>query len=157
MKTVESIVQIMASNVVTISIKDSLFKAKDIFEKHKIRHIPVVDEKNQLVGMLSLTDIQRISIGGAFGGDPEMVNQAIFEMLSIEQVMKKNLHTVQLNQSVKEVAQILTTGEFHALPVLEGEKLIGIVTTTDVIRYLLEKCEVGTEAAIGLKNISAVL
>lgn len=147
----------MTSSVISITIKDSLTQIKNLFEKHKIRHIPVVDESNKLIGMLSLTDIQRISIGGAFGGDPELVNNAIFEMMTIEQLMKKSPHTVQANQSIREVAKILTTEEFHALAVLDGEKLVGIVTTTDVIRYLLEKCNLGTEAALGLKNISAVL
>lgn len=141
MKAHETVSAIMTKSVVTILNSDTLTKVRDIFDKNKIRHIPVIDDAKKLIGILSLTDIQRISIGGAFGGDPEMVNSAIMEMMTIEQVMKKNPTAVQISQSVQEVAQMLAKEEFHALPVLDGDKLVGIITTTDVIRYLLEKCK----------------
>lgn len=141
MNTTEAISQIMTPSPITVTIKNTLVEAIDLIKKNKIRHIPVVDENKNLVGILSLTDIERISIGGAFGGDPEFVNSAIFEMLTIEQVMKKNPHRIQKDKHINELAQILMGEEYHALPVMEGDKLVGMVTTTDVIRFLLEKCE----------------
>ena len=60
-------------------------------------------------------------------------------MFSIEQVMARNLVKVTPETSIREVAQILSKSEFHALPVVEGELLVGIVTTTDLIKYLLEQ------------------
>lgn len=139
MNTTDAIFEITTKSVITVNVKNTLFDVDALFKKNKIRHIPVVDDAQKLIGILSFTDLQRISIGGAFGGDPEMVNTAIFEMMTIEQVMKKSPHTVQKNQTIKEVAEMLTKEEFHALPVLDGEKLVGIVTTTDVIKYMLEK------------------
>lgn len=141
MNAKEVVSTVMTSSLITVNVKESLLNVKNIFEKNRIRHIPVTDESKKLIGMLSLTDIQRISIGGAFGGDPETVNSAILEMMTIEQIMKKNPHTVQRTQTVREVAKILTKEEYHALPVLDGDQLVGIITTTDVIRYLLEKCK----------------
>ncbi len=146
MNTTEVVFEITTKSLITVNLKNTLFEVDALFKKNRIRHIPVLDDAQKLIGILSFTDLQRISIGGAFGGDPEMVNTAIFEMMTIEQVMKKSPHTVQKNQSIKEVAQMLTKEEFHALPVLDGEKLVGIVTTTDVIKYLLKKCEVGAES-----------
>jgi CBS domain-containing protein len=46
---------------------------------------------------------------------------------------------VQHDATIREVAEILSTKEFHALPVVDGSKLVGIVTTTDLIKYLLEQ------------------
>jgi CBS domain-containing protein len=60
-------------------------------------------------------------------------------MFTIDQVMTKNLTTVSPNTSIKEVAEILSTKEFHALPVVEDKLLVGIVTTTDIIKYLLKQ------------------
>jgi CBS domain-containing protein len=55
------------------------------------------------------------------------------------QVMVSNPVTVKSMQTIKEVAEILASREFHALPVIDGTKLVGIVTTTDLIKYLLEQ------------------
>jgi CBS domain-containing protein len=53
--------------------------------------------------------------------------------------MSKNLISVSPETTIKEAAEILATREFHALPVCKGDLLVGIVTTTDLIKYLLEQ------------------
>jgi CBS domain-containing protein len=60
-------------------------------------------------------------------------------MFTIKQVMKKHIVTVSTSNSIKEVAEILASKEFHALPVVDNNKLVGIVTTTDLIKYLLKQ------------------
>lgn len=60
-------------------------------------------------------------------------------MFSVEQVMARNLVKVAPDTSIKEVAEILSKKEFHALPVVEDELLVGIVTTTDLIKYLIDQ------------------
>ena len=53
--------------------------------------------------------------------------------------MAKNLISVNSNSTIKEVAEVLSKKEFHALPVIDDNKLVGIVTTTDLINYLIEQ------------------
>jgi len=53
--------------------------------------------------------------------------------------MTQKPRTVEASLSIREVAEILTTEEYHALPVVENGHLAGIVTTTDVIKYMLEQ------------------
>jgi predicted transcriptional regulator len=60
-------------------------------------------------------------------------------MLTIEQVMRSSIRTINADATIKEAAEIFASEEFHALPVIEGDKLVGIVTTTDIINYLLEQ------------------
>jgi CBS domain-containing protein len=60
-------------------------------------------------------------------------------MFTVEQVMAKKLVTVSPDTTIKQVAEILATNEFHALPIVEGELLVGIVTTTDIIKYLIDQ------------------
>ena len=62
----------------------------------------------------------------------------MYDMLTIEQVMKTKLISVKPEQSIYDAAEIFATKEFHALPVVDKGVLIGIVTTTDVIRFLLD-------------------
>ena len=131
------VAEIMTAHPHTIEINESLEVARKKFEKLKLRHLPVVD-REKLVGILSLTDILRLSFGDKFGANQYEADDAIFEMLTIDQVMNHNPKTVTSKNSLREVGEILSKVEFHALPVVDENKLVGIVTTTDVIKYLLE-------------------
>jgi len=138
MKSKVPVSSIMTKNVVKLNITDDLTKAELLFKKHKIRHMPVVSG-NKILGMLSYTDLLRISFVDAVDDDAEVVDVTVYNMFSVEQVMTKKLVTVSPDTSIKDVAQILSEKEFHALPVVEGDLLIGIVTTTDLIKYLIDQ------------------
>lgn len=129
---------IMTSPVVTLKKQDSLEKAEKLFNKHHIRHIPVVTD-DVVVGMLSYTDLLRLSFADVTDNVDEDADALVYNMFTIKQVMKKNIITVSSSNSIKEVAEILATKEFHALPVVDNNKLVGIVTTTDLIKYLLKQ------------------
>jgi len=89
--------------------------------------------------MLSYTDLLRISFADAVDEEEETVDAVVYNMFTIGQVMAKNLISVSSNASIKEVAEILAKKEFHAIPVVDHQKLVGIVTTTDLINYLIEQ------------------
>jgi CBS domain-containing protein len=63
----------------------------------------------------------------------------VYNLFTIEHVMAKNIVSVSSETTIKETAEILAKREFHAIPVVDDEKLVGIVTTTDLINYLLEQ------------------
>ena len=130
---------IMTKNVVKLNLSDDLTKAEMLFKKHHIRHIPVV-YSNKIVGMLSYTDLLRISFADAIDDDEDVVDTTVYNMFTVEQVMAKKIVSISPETTIKEAAEILATKEFHALPVCEGELLVGIVTTTDLIKYLIEQC-----------------
>jgi len=137
MKKRVPISQIMTTQVVTLTTKDDLVTAEETFKKHRIRHIPIVSG-DTILGILSYTDLMRISFADAIDEDEHDVDTMVYNMFSIEQVMVKDVVSVPPTATVKEVAQFLAQKEFHALPVVEDNKLVGIVTTTDLIRYLIE-------------------
>ncbi|MEJ2583661.1 MAG: CBS domain-containing protein [Robiginitalea sp.] len=130
---------IMTTQVVVLNTADSLEKAERLFKKHHIRHIPVIESHNRIVGMLSLTDLLRISFADGAYEDEEEVETVVYEMFSLPQVMAKNIKTVTPDTTIKEVAELLAREEFHALPIVEEANLVGIVTTTDLIKYLLNQ------------------
>lgn len=134
----EPVTTIMTEHVVTLKINDSLEKAEKLFKRHHIRHIPVVSGKS-IIGMLSYTDLLRISFADSAFEDEDYVESIVYNMFSIEQVMVKKIISVKPSTSIKEVAEILTKSEFHALPVVENNTLLGIVTSTDLINYLLKQ------------------
>jgi len=140
MKNGVPVSKIMTKNLVTLSTKDDLVTAERLFKKHHIRHIPVV-QGNNIKGMLSHTDLMRISFADAIDEHEEVVDTIVYNMFTIPQVMVHDIVSVNPDTTIKEVAEILSKREFHALPVVDNGKLVGIVTTTDLINYLLECIE----------------
>lgn len=130
--------KLMTKHVITLGKEDALEKAEHLFKQHKIRHIPVV-EKNVVVGILSYSDLLRLSFADITDDADRPADAMVYHMLSVGQVMKRNIVTVSPLNSIKKVAKIFATKEFHALPVVENNALVGIVTTTDLIKYLLKQ------------------
>ncbi|WP_456437118.1 CBS domain-containing protein [Psychroserpens sp.] len=129
---------IMTKNIIALNRTDDLETAEKLFKQHHIRHIPVVSG-DVIIGMLSYTDLLRISFADALSEDETEVDTVVYNMFTLEQVMTKNVVTVNPETTIKEVAEILTKNEFHALPVVDGGELVGIVTSTDLINYLLDQ------------------
>ncbi len=138
MKKREPVSHIMTENVRSVQINEDLKEVNAIINKHKIRHLPVM-KGTELVGIISRTDLNRLTFSGLFEGQ-EDADEAVFEMLKLSQVMTHKPKVVKSTDSIKDVAEIFATSEFHALPVVnnsDASKLEGIVTTTDVIKYML--------------------
>ncbi len=128
--------KIMTKNVITLQSTDSLELAEHLFKSNHIRHIPVV-KGEAIIGMLSYTDLLRISFADAVDEYEDTVDAIVYNMFTIEQVMAKNILSVSSKSTIKEVAQVLAKKEFHAIPVVDNDKLKGIVTTTDLLNYLI--------------------
>jgi CBS domain-containing protein len=137
MKKRTPISKIMSTNVITLNISDTLETAENLFKEYKIRHIPIVEDK-EVVGMLSYTDLLRISYADV-SDDEESIESFVYDMFTIKQVMAKNPYMIPPYSSIKDVAELLSQKEFHALPVVEDNELVGIVTTTDLINFLAQQ------------------
>ena len=129
---------IMTTPVITLNKADNLETAERLFKLNHIRHIPVVED-HVIMGMLSYTDLLRLSFADVDYDKDDMSDVMVYSMFSIEQVMNKNIVSVSSSNSIKDVAEILASKEFHALPVVDNNALVGIVTTTDLIKYLLDQ------------------
>ncbi len=131
--------EIMTDTVIQVQVDTKLSEVVEIMSSKKIRHIPV-SKGNQLIGIVSRTDINRLTFG-ALMDNQSSADEAILEMLSLEQVMSGNLRVVKDTDTIKTVAEIFASEEFHALPVVDASdewQCVGIVTTTDIIKHLLQ-------------------
>ena len=125
---------IMTTNLVTLKAADDLYKAERLFKKYKIRHLPVVSG-TKIVGILSYTDLLRIGYADVIDEDDETVKSIVYDMFTLQQLMMSKPVVITPETTIKETAKILSEREFHALPVVKNDVLVGIVTTTDLIRY----------------------
>ena len=140
MKKYVSVATIMTKELVKLTLTDDLTKAEALFKRHKIRHIPVVDG-TVLLGILSYTDLLRISYVDVVDDSAQEVPVTVYNLFTIKQVMTKQLVTISPETTVKEAAEIIAQNEFHSLPVCDNGVLVGIVTTTDLLKFLIYTME----------------
>lgn len=129
--------KIMSTDLVTLTPKQSLYDAEKLFNKYNIRHIPVV-EGERIVGIISRSDLLRISYVDV-NETEDAVESVVYDAYTIPQVMTRVPVTIESDTTIKEAAEILARHSFHSIPVVDQGKLVGIVTTTDLINYLLEQ------------------
>lgn len=138
MRSHEKVSTVMTRHLYTLNPTDTLHKAQKMMTEFNIRHLPVTSG-GELLGIISLTDLQRISFAGSFGSSEVDTDLSMYDMLTIPQVMRAKPHSIKADAPLREAAEVLMQEEFHALPVIDGDSLVGIITTTDVLRFLLEE------------------
>ena len=138
MKKNEPIFNLMTKDLITLKLSDTLYTAEKRLKTNHIRHIPVV-EADALIGLLSLSDLKRISFIDAYNQEGT-VDTAIYNMLSIKDLMIKKPITVTSETTILEVSKLFANTEFHSLPVVDDGKLVGIITTTDLLHFFIDLC-----------------
>lgn len=140
MKRNEPISKIMSTGMITVHHGDPISRVRQLLQQHGIHHLPVVSG-HQLLGIISHTDLMRVSFGDAFNADPRAVDATLDHTLTIEQIMQKNPRTLRRDATIRDAAEILAKGEFHSLPIVDTDDttLLGMVTSTDLIRHLLDQ------------------
>lgn len=134
MKKRVPISKIMTKRVIRVHKNQSLQQVAKLIRDRPIRHVPVMSGK-EIVGMLSKTDLEKISFVNTIDGNK--LTTLMYDVLTIEQVMTKDVLTIQHKDTVYDAALLLSENEFHALHVMDEDELVGIVTTTDLIKFLL--------------------
>lgn len=124
---------IMSDQIVTISSDDTLSTVEDIMTLGGVRHMPVV-RSGQLVGVVSERDLLRASLSNltAFGTEQR---RAFLHAVEIKRVMSAPPVVIHSDATVNEAARLMAERKIGCLPVVDREKLVGMLTETDVLRY----------------------
>jgi acetoin utilization protein AcuB len=135
----------MTRPVVTIEREASLRRARRIMDNRGIRHLPVV-EKDRLVGLVTDRDIRAAAPSSAAGIAPE-VRDEFLDHLKVGHIMTRKVLTTTPETTIEEAARLMRQHKVGCLPVLEGERLVGIITETDIFGVLVEVLGVGESMA----------
>lgn len=120
------------ANVVTVVPKESALRALNLCEGHRIRHLPVLAHaEGRLVGIVSDRDLK--DAGPPLGATQEK-KEAILNDIEIGQLMTRDVLTAHPSDSVEAVARLLVDNKIGCLPIVEDGALVGIVTTSDLLR-----------------------
>ncbi len=126
--------KIMATDVVALDRNASLGSAKDIMDQRRLRHFPVVENGN-VVGVVSQRDLFRASLASMLGYE-ERTKKAFLDNLSIKGIMSDPPITVTANTGISEAARLMVEKKVGCLPVVDGKRLVGLVTETDFLKVL---------------------
>lgn len=129
---------IMSSNLITVNPADKLTRVKEIFDEHNIHHIPVVRFK-ELVGIISKSDFLHFLRGFSPNDEDRFVNYARLRAYTAEDIMTKGLAKLDPEDRINVALEIFLVNRFHAIPVVKGEELVGILTTYDIIKTLAQQ------------------
>src|SRR5215470_16751612 len=127
---------IMSKNPTTLGRNDTLDVADDIMTLGRIRHIPIVEE-GQIVGMVSQRDLFRSAVARVMGYGGK-AQRAITKTIKVKEVMIEPVITISPDASIKEAARQMMEKKIGCLPVVEGEVFVGLITETDILRYVVE-------------------
>jgi CBS domain-containing membrane protein len=130
----ENVRKIMMGSPVTLTPDDTLDLANNVISLGRIRHIPVV-ENGKLVGLLSERDLIGAAANRIFGLNQKS-RSALLKTESVKSIMKKRLVTVTPDTPIKDAARLMADKKIGCVPVISAGALVGLVTTTNVLRYL---------------------
>ncbi len=129
----------MSANPHTIGPKTSLHDAHKLMRERHVRRLLVV-ENDKLIGIVTQGDVQSAEPSSA-------TSLSIFELnyllakLTIDEIMTRNPITVQAAATVRDAAKLMLDNTIGGLPVMDGEKLVGIITESDIFRVLVQSPE----------------
>ncbi len=129
--------RIMHTDLVTVSPETTLVDARDVLEKKNIDHLLVVNAKGKLVGILSDRDLKQNWASPATSLSKNELNYLLQKVL-VKMIMIKTVVTVPVDTTIERAAYIMQQHSISALPVMENDELVGIITSTDVMGVLLD-------------------
>lgn len=127
----------MTRNPVTISEDANIDDTLHLMRERKVRRLPVLDRDGKMVGIVSDKDLLHASPSPATSLSVYEVHY-LLSKLTVKKVMSSPVITVGANTPLEEAARIMADNKIGGLPVVEDDKLIGIITETDIFKILLE-------------------
>jgi len=135
-RTAVTVRDLMTQNPTTLDRNETLDLAESIMNLGRIRHMPVVDD-GKVVGIVSQRDMFRSALITSLGFGRKTTG-ALIKTIKIKEIMSEKVVTISPDASIKEAARQMMEKKIGCLPVLEGDRLVGIVTETDMLQYVVD-------------------
>ncbi|SMB79268.1 acetoin utilization protein AcuB [Desulfonispora thiosulfatigenes DSM 11270] len=148
----------MTANPYTISPKDIITDAFEIMSKHKIRRLPVL-EGGKLVGIVTEKELQKVTPSNATTLSIYEVNYLLAKA-TVKDAMSKNPIAISEDALLEEAAILMRDNRIGALPVMRGDKLVGIITETDIFDAFIDLLgfrDAGTRITVEAKDVPGSL
>lgn len=127
---------VMTKDVATLGRNERLRVADDVMRLGRIRHLPIVDEDGSLAGIVSQRDLFHSGLLRALGYGTHAKERAM-ELLVLKEAMKTEVATVGPEMPLTEAAKLMLELKIGCLVVVEGKKIVGILTESDFVKLAL--------------------
>jgi len=128
---------VMSREVRTVQRNDELGVADKLMKDERIRHLPVIDEAGDVCAVVSQRDLFRGALLRALGYGSR-AEETLLRQVVVKEAMSADLFTTTPDTPVAEAARVMVERRIGCLPVLDGGKLVGIVTETDFVRLIAD-------------------
>lgn len=128
---------VMTKEVVTLERNEKLSVADDVMRLGRIRHLPVVDDEQNLAGIVSQRDLFHSGLLRALGYGSHAKERAL-DLLVLKEAMKTEVVTVTPSAPLAEAAKLMLERKIGCLVVVEGKKIVGILTESDFVKLALQ-------------------
>ena len=135
MNTEKIIRNIMTTDLVTVDPGTSFGEVKSIFDENDFHHLLVVNEERELIGIISLEDLWKTAYHVSFVTTGQTFSNDWYNNYQVKQMMTKDPMTIDPEDTLGLAADIFKANKFRALPVVDGNELVGIVTPYDLMQY----------------------
>jgi CBS domain-containing protein len=133
-----SVAEVMSKNVLFAHLNHSFTELCRLFFELNIHHLPVVDEADQLIGLVSANDVLK-AYGRRLPGSQLHDEAALNQEITIESIMTPNPISASPDTSLKRAAELLTSNHIQSLPIVDNEgRVVGILTSRDLVRHLAQ-------------------
>jgi CBS domain-containing protein len=132
--------ELMTRNVVTVKPWESCRTAAERMCREKLRHLPVVDENDMLVGIVTDRDLRhRLFVPGVFKSIGTLPVDALLAAVTVKEVMSTPVVTASPNDELEEAARAMLEDKVGSLPIVDGGRVVGILTETDLLRRIVHE------------------
>ncbi len=135
---------IMTMDIFTLKETDNLALARSMMNLARIRHIPIVREDMTFIGLLTHRDILGATVSKLAELDSH-TQEELDQGIPVMEIMNTKVRTVSRDDSLKEAAGLLLEHKYGCLPVIEEDKLVGIITEADFLNLTINLLEALTE------------
>jgi len=134
----------MTRRVVTIGPKTSVFDAQELMTRHRVRHLPVIEEGDKLIGIVSDRDIRSALPYHCFKEGISAEEKRKLEGLKAEDIMTRNVFTISPGYTIQDALLMIQNAKVGALPVVDEEgRLKGILSVRDLLRAFINVLGIG--------------
>lgn len=134
---------VMSRNVLTVESSESCHEAAARMFRGRVRHLPVVDPGGRLAGVVTDRDLRhRLLAPAVLRTTPAEVSvETLLKSVPVSEVMTSRVVTANPDDELGRVAQTMIEDRVGSLPVVEDDRVVGIVTETDVLRQIVRAAE----------------
>jgi acetoin utilization protein AcuB len=127
----------MSRPVITVYPESTMQDAINLMRKEHVRRLPVVNRRGELIGIVTESDLDKASPSEATSLSVWEVRELISKV-KVERIMCRNVVIIEEDTAIEEAARIMSDNDVSGLPVMHDQKLVGLITETDLFKVFLE-------------------